>query len=102
MLRLVVISLSCVLVAVGSGFVIFESSCDRVRLQLQHGPSGCSIGVLVVIGTIFRGEGENSPYYNQNPYTATRWSVLQLQADPITTALKNHKTGPYCNQNTRE
>ena len=47
--RLVVISLCCVLVAVGSGFMIFGTGCDRVRfpvvigtIWLQYGPSGCS------------------------------------------------------------
>ena len=47
--RFVVISSCCVLVAVGSGFVIFGAGCDRVRFSvvvgtiwLQYGPSGCS------------------------------------------------------------
>ena len=47
--RFVVISLCCVVVAVGSGFVIFETGCDRVRFSvvvgtiwLQYGPSCCS------------------------------------------------------------
>ena len=47
--RFVVISSCCVLVAVGSGFVIFGTGCDRVRFSaivgtiwLQYGPFGCS------------------------------------------------------------
>ena len=49
LVRFVVISSCCVLVAVGSCFVIFGTGCHRVRFSvvvgtiwLQHGPSGCS------------------------------------------------------------
>ena len=48
-LHLMVISLCCVLVAVGTGFVIFVTSCDRVRssvvvrtIWLQYRGSSCS------------------------------------------------------------
>ena len=48
LVRFVVISLCCFLVAVGSGFVIFGTGCDRVRFS-------------VVVGTIFRSPPPPSP-----------------------------------------
>ena len=47
--RFVAMSLCCVLVAVGSGFVIFGTGCERAgfsvvvgSIWLQYGSSGCS------------------------------------------------------------